>query len=147
MNAPADQEATGRSADPQAHPILFFDGVCGLCNRTVDLLIRRDRAGVLRFAPLQGETAARLLPEADVRGLASVVLVDEAGTYRRSDAIARVLRHLGGRYRFYGTALRMIPRPLRDLGYRFVAKIRYRVFGKKETCRLPTAAERGRFLP
>lgn len=136
-----------QAIDLVAHPVLFFDGVCGLCNATVDGLMRRDRAGVLRFAPLQGETAGRLLPEADVKGLASVVLVDGAGTHRRSDAIVRVLRHLGGRYRIPAAALWLVPKPLRELGYRIVAKVRYRVFGKKETCRMPTAAERSRFLP
>jgi len=132
--------------DPARHPVLFFDGVCGLCDRTVTQLLRQDRAGVLRFAPLQGETAARLLPEEDVKGLASVVLIDGAGTHRRSDAIVRVLGHLGGRSRVYAGLLRAVPRPVRDLGYRFVARARYRVFGKKDVCRMPTAEERGRFL-
>ena len=137
----------GTAIDPAAHPVLFFDGVCGLCNSTVGGLMRRDRAGLLRFAPLQGETAGRLLPEDDIKGLASVVLVDGAGTHRRSDAIVRVLRHLGGRYRIPATALWLVPKPLRELGYRIVAKLRYRVFGKRESCRLPTVAERSRFLP
>lgn len=129
------------------HPILFFDGVCGLCNASVDALRKRDRSGVLRFAPLQGETASRLLPQDDIRGLKSLVLVDSAGVHRRSAAVVCVLRHLGGRYRFYGALLRIIPRPLRDLGYRVVSRLRYRLFGKKETCRLPTPQEREQFLP
>lgn len=147
MNAVVEHNAPRLPVDPGAHPVLFFDGVCGLCNATVDRLLRWDHAGVLRFAPLQGETAARMLPESDVRGLASVVLVDEAGTHRRSDAIVRLLRHLGGGHRVSAAVLWVVPRPMRDLGYRLVAKTRYRIFGRKETCRLPTAQERERFLP
>lgn len=147
MEAVAEWNATDLPVDPAAHPVLFFDGVCGLCNTTVNRLIRWDGAGVLRFAPLQGETASRVLPKEDVTTLASVVLLDGGGTHRRTDAVVRVLRHLGGRYRLLAAALWLIPRPLRDVGYRFVAKFRYRVFGKKDTCRLPTAEERGRFLP
>ncbi len=142
-----EREVAGRTVHPGTHPVLFFDGVCGLCNRTVDSLIRRDRAGVLRFAPLQGQTASGLVPAEDVASLNTVVLVDHGGTHRRSDAIVRVLRHLGGRYRIVAGLLAAIPRPVRDFGYRIVAKSRYRVFGKKESCRLPTPEERGRFLP
>jgi predicted DCC family thiol-disulfide oxidoreductase YuxK len=147
VTATARPETAQTRLAPADHPILFFDGVCGLCNASVDALLKRDRSGALRFAPLQGETAARLLPEEDIRGLKSLVLIDSAGVHRRSGAVVRVLRHLGGRYRFYGALLWTIPRPLRDLGYRVVSRLRYRLFGKKETCRLPTPKERERFLP
>lgn len=133
--------------DVEAHPILFFDGVCGLCNATVDWLLARDRQGVLRFAPLQGETAQRLLPKTDSQDLNSVVLFDESGLHRRSRAAVRTLRHLGGPYRLLSCLLWVIPAPLRELGYRTIAKLRYRLFGKKETCRMPSPSERERFLP
>ncbi|HEX6984408.1 MAG TPA: DCC1-like thiol-disulfide oxidoreductase family protein [Planctomycetaceae bacterium] len=148
--------ATGqtRSADldelpvePAVHPVLFFDGVCGLCDATVNWLLRRDRAGVLRFAPLQGETAARVLPPADSQDLRSVVLVDAAGVHRRSAAVVRTLQHLGGRYRVYARLLWLVPGPLRELGYKAVSKVRYRLFGKKDLCRLPKPGESERFLP
>ncbi|MGC1273795.1 MAG: DCC1-like thiol-disulfide oxidoreductase family protein [Planctomycetaceae bacterium] len=133
--------------DPATHPVLFFDGVCGLCDATVNWLLRRDTAGILRFAPLQGETAARVLPPADAQDLRSVVLVDEQGVHRRSRAAIRTLRHLGGRYRFYARLLWIIPAPLRELVYKLVSKTRYRIFGKKDLCRLPKPGESERFLP
>jgi len=128
-------------------PVLFFDGVCGLCNHVIDFVIARDRAGTFRFAPLQGETARERLPEADLRDLNTMVLWEEQGVFRKSTAATRVLIRLGGVWRLIGSALRLVPRPLRDAGYSLVARHRYRIFGKKETCRMPTAAERARFLP
>ena len=132
--------------DPAAHPVLFFDGVCGLCDASVKWLLARDTAGVLRYAPLQGETAVRVLPPADARDLRSVVLVDGDGVHRRSAAVVRTLRHLGGRYRIVSRLLWLIPAPLRELGYKLVSKARYRIFGKKDLCRLPKPGENERFL-
>jgi predicted DCC family thiol-disulfide oxidoreductase YuxK len=128
-------------------PVVFFDGVCGLCNRFVDFVIRHDARGVFHFAPLQGETARECLDEADVRDLKTVVLLDGDGTYRKSTAVLHVLGRLGGFWRAVAAVLSLVPRPLRDVGYSWVARSRYAIFGKKETCRLPTPAERGRFLP
>jgi predicted DCC family thiol-disulfide oxidoreductase YuxK len=128
-------------------PVVFFDGVCGLCNRFVDFVIRHDSGGAFRFAPLQGETAHEHLTEADVRDLKTFVLLDGEGTYRKSTAVLRVLGRLGGFWRAVATVLWLVPRPLRDVGYACVARHRYAIFGKKEACRLPTLAERGRFLP
>ena len=128
-------------------PIIFFDGVCGLCNASVDRALRWDRREVFRFAPLQGETAARLLPLEDVRQLDSVALKADGRTYRKSSAAVRILWRLGLPARFAGTVLWLIPRPIRDWGYDVIAGNRYRWFGKKETCRIPTPEERSRFLP
>jgi len=128
-------------------PVVFFDGVCGLCNRFVDFVIRHDSRGVFHFAPLQGETARERLTEADVRDLKTVVLLDGEGTYRKSTAVLRVLGRLGAFWRAVAAVLWLVPRPLRDVGYAWVARNRYAIFGKKETCRLPTPAERGLFLP
>lgn len=133
--------------DPAVHPVLFFDGVCGLCDMTVNWLLHRDTAGMLRFAPLQGETAARILPSADAQDLRSVVLVDGQGVHRRSRAAIRTLRHLGGRYRVYARLLWAIPAPVREFVYKVVSKTRYRLFGKKDLCRLPKPGESERFLP
>ena len=127
-------------------PIVFFDGVCGLCNSSVDFLMRHDRAGRMRFAPLQGETAARMLPEADRLHLGSMVLVHHAKTYRKSAAVVRALWQLGGCWSVAAGMLWLIPAPLRDLGYSAVAAMRFRLGGRKESCRMPTAEERGRIL-
>lgn len=128
-------------------PIVFFDGVCGLCSHSVDFLISRDRRHVLRFAPLQGETSRQLLnlpPDSDY---SSMVLWEQGRMYRQSDAVARALIHAGGFWGFVGLLMRCVPRPLRNWGYNLVARNRYRWFGKKESCRLPQPAERALFLP
>ena len=134
--------------------VVFFDGVCGLCNRSVDFILSRDRRGAIRFAPLQGETAKEVLSgEWQVasdgqKPITTVVWVDSLGReFVRSAAAVRVLWQLGGVWWLIGWLLWLIPLPLRDLGYRIIAANRYRLFGKKETCRMPTPAERARFLP
>ena len=126
--------------------IIFFDGVCGLCNRFVDSLLKRDTQAVFLFAPLQGETAQTLLSKNDTETLDSIVFWERGKTFRRSTAVMRVLRKLSGIWACLGWGLWIIPKPLRDLGYKLVAVNRYRLFGKKETCRLPTPEERSRFL-
>src|ERR1700733_3876128 len=112
-------------------PIVFFDGVCGLCNRFVDFVIKRDRAGVFRFAPLQGETARERLPAADVRDGNTMGLGDEEGGFRKSTGGPRLLLRLGGFWGLIGATLRLVPPPLRNAGYSLVARYRYRIFGKK----------------
>jgi predicted DCC family thiol-disulfide oxidoreductase YuxK len=129
------------------HPVIFFDGVCGLCNRFVDFVIRRDPGGVFQFSPLQGETAAERLAPGDIVDLKTVVVVDSNATYRKSAAVIRVLQRLGGIWPLAAALFWVVPRPIRDLGYSWIANNRYAIFGKKETCRLPSADERARFLP
>lgn len=141
---------TSSPTDPERlreHPIVFFDGVCGLCNSTVDGLIRRDTREVLRFAPLQGETAEGVVPAADRESLNSLLLLTDTGLYRRSAAVIRILWRIGGWSRAVGTLLWLVPWPLRELGYRIVSRYRYAWFGKKEACRMPTPSERDRLLP
>ena len=127
-------------------PIVFFDGVCGLCNSSVDFVLRHDRDGRLRFAALQGATAEQLLPPPDRQSLGSLVLWDEGHLYRRSTAVVRILWKLGSFWKVPASLLWLVPAPLRNLGYRVVAALRYRLFGKKSACRMPTPAERSRFL-
>lgn len=126
--------------------VVFFDGVCGLCNHTVSFLMSRDRQGVLKFAPLQGDTAARLVPQKARQDLNSFVFANNKHLYYRSGAMARILMRIGGVWRILGAILWLIPWPLRDAGYRIVAALRYKMFGKHDSCRLPTPAERSRFL-
>ena len=129
------------------HPIVFFDGVCVLCNGFVDRLLRADRHGVLRFAPLQGETARALLPPPPADPLAwSVLYLDEHGLHEQSDAALHICRRLGGLWSLLSLG-RLVPRPIRDAVYRLIVRSRYRWFGRRPSCRLPTPAERARFLP
>jgi predicted DCC family thiol-disulfide oxidoreductase YuxK len=128
-------------------PILFFDGVCGLCNAAVDAILAADRRGEIRFAPIQGETAKRLLPPLPEDPLEWTLLyLDERGLHRYSDAAIEVSRRIGGFYAIAGL-LRIVPRPLRDPVYRWIARNRYGWFGKRDSCRVPGPAERARFLP
>lgn len=130
-------------------PVVLFDGVCNLCNATVGFLIDRDPGALLRFTSLQGEAGAALLrahgaraPEGDPD---SVLLVEDGVVYAHSDAALRIARHLRAPWRWLW-ALRVVPRALRDAVYRFIARNRYRWFGKAETCRVPTKELRARFL-
>lgn len=128
--------------------VLLFDGVCGLCNRLVDLLIVRDRRRVLRYAPLQSEAGQRLLRErgADPTDLSSVVLIAGRKAIRRSDAVLDTLSLIGGWWRVLAVTGRAVPRPLRNVIYDAVARRRYRWFGTRETCRIATENERQQFL-
>jgi len=128
-------------------PIVFFDGVCGLCNRTVNFLIGIDRKKRLRYAPLQGETAAERLPEDLRKDLNSMILFDKRGICRKSTAVARTLMHVGGMWGVLGFLVWVIPAPLRNFGYGVVAANRYRIWGKLEACRLPRPGEQELFLP
>jgi len=128
------------------HSVLFFDGVCGLCNASVHFVLKRDRHKHFRFAPLQGATAQRLLGATPDDPLKSVVLWERGSTYRRSTAVTRILFQLGGVWPVFGLLLWLIPRPVRDLGYEVIARNRYRWFGQYDACRLPSPTERQQFL-
>lgn len=125
--------------------IVFFDGVCGLCNRFIDRLLRMDRDGSLSFAPLQGSTAQQRLPAGMADAMESVVYLRDGAVLQRSDAALRILIDLGS-WRVLHGAWFIFPRVLRDEVYNWIARNRYRWFGKRETCRIPTPEERGRFL-
>ena len=127
--------STDTSFPPQQVCIVFFDGVCGLCSRTINFLMARDKHARLRFAPLQGVTPEQLVP-ADVRAQLNTFVFSENGRlFYRSTALVRILLQIGGFWRIMGTLLWLVPWPVRDAGYRIVAKLRYRLFGKHETCR------------
>lgn len=147
------KNAAAKSEADRPTNVVFFDGVCGLCNRFVDFVLSRDRRGAIRFAPLQGETAMRVLsakcsvPSVKTPAFDTVVWLDDSNReFVRSAAVVRVLWRLGGAWWLIGWLLWLFPRPLRDVGYRVVSANRYRLFGKKETCRFPSPAERERFL-
>ncbi len=136
-------------------PVALLDGECVICHRSARLLMERDGDGRLRYAPLQGETAAALREQLPTfpRDLDTFVLVEPdaavAGGLRlhlRTDAILRSLDLTGGRGRM-ARAAGWIPRPLRDLAYRLFARYRYRLFGRKDHCSLPTPQERALVLP
>lgn len=125
--------------------IIFFDGICGLCNGFIDFVIAHDKTNQFFFSPLQSDFAKSHLPAEYVQDLKTVVVQINGQTYKKSYAVIQVLVRLGGAWQIFrlGTCL---PSSMTDFIYDFVALNRYRFFGKKETCRLPTPEERSRFI-
>jgi predicted DCC family thiol-disulfide oxidoreductase YuxK len=132
------------SSDPSG--IVFYDGVCGFCNKFINWVVVRDRHRRLRFAPLQGATARKLIPKQYTQNLSTVVLHTDRGNYTHSAAVCRILFAIGGPWALAAALLWLIPLPLRNLGYSLIGRIRYRLFGKLDQCRIPTAEERSLFL-
>ena len=129
-------------------PILFFDGMCGLCDRLVQFILRRDRRGRFRFAALQSELAATTLRRfgKDAGDLDTVyLLTDDGRLLQKSRAIFCVLRALGLPWSLV-TVFAILPTAITDWFYDRVAHNRYRIWGKRDRCRLPSADERARFL-
>jgi len=127
--------------------VVYFDGLCHLCDGFVRFVLARDRRRRFRFAPLQGETARRRLEGRFTGDAPGSVVLEEPRRFRiRSDAALAILTGLGGSWRLAG-ALRIIPRPLRDAMYDYVARKRFAWYGRRDTCRIPTPEEAERFLP
>ena len=147
----AEPQAIGMSSPIRT--LVLYDGVCGLCNWLVAFLIRHDRRDQFRFAPLQGDIARILLQRYDLNpGDLDTVLVladfqqpSERALTRSQSALWCVGR-LGGIWRLF-TIVKLIPLTLREALYRFIARRRYRIFGKYDTCPLPRPEDRHKFLP
>lgn len=130
--------------------LILFDGHCGLCNKLVDYVLKKDRNHIFKLAPIQGTTAKSLNflnDKLDTTNPTSMVYIESKDRiYYKSDASLKVLSELsrfGGIYR----ALLYIPKSLRTLCYDLVARHRYNIFGRIDTCRLPTRGEKDRLLP
>lgn len=137
-----------RSApDPSSGPVVVFDGVCVLCSGWVRFLLRHDRRAGFRFAAMQDGVGRELLVAhgIDPDDPVSFLLVDGSAAWHDSDGVIEVLRRLGGPWRI-AVLLRAVPRRLRDRAYRALARNRYRVFGRRDTCMVPPPGTRDRFL-
>lgn len=132
---------------PDFRPLVLFDGVCGLCTRTVRFVIDRDPAGRFRFAALQSPLGQRVLERFGLprREVTTIVLLDEAGLHTRSTAALRITRSLNGAWRLLSIFL-LLPRPFRDVIYDWVARHRYRMFGRLEACPIFPSEIRDRFV-
>ena len=131
----------------QAKSIIFFDGVCNLCNASIDFVIQRDRGDQFLVGALQEDLSKMILAKHQVREdyLDSLVLLEKGEIYYKSTAALKIARHLSGLWpAFY--PLIFLPVVLRDSIYNWIGSNRYRWFGKKSTCRLPTPAEKAKFL-
>ncbi len=125
--------------------VVLFDGVCSFCNSWVNFLITHDLNKELHFSPLQGEYAKSLNLNKDLQDLSSIAFLYNGIVYSRSKAIILILRQLGGIW-FFLLVFLIVPQAILNLFYNIVAKNRYKFFGKKETCRIPTEEEQNRFL-
>jgi predicted DCC family thiol-disulfide oxidoreductase YuxK len=136
----------------EGRALLLYDGVCALCNGVVQFLMKRDRLDRFRYTPLESDLGREVLARFGIHSLPDgVVLLTDALTakehlWRRSDAVATGLQVLGAPWRVIGRALRLVPRRLRDWGYGVVARFRYRLFGRYDTCPVPSPEQRTRLL-
>ena len=128
--------------------IVLFDGLCNLCDGAVRFMLDRDRHARLRFASLQSEVAAELLSRfgrTAVADPASIVVIDGDRMYERSAAILHIAEMLGPPWSF-ARVFAVAPETLRDAAYRFIARNRYAIFGRRDVCRIPSTADAERFL-
>ena len=129
--------------------IVLFDGVCNFCNSSINFIMDHDPQGYFKFTALQSEVGQRFQNEYGIgpedRDLDSVLLIEGGKLYTHSTAALRIARKLSGLWAIL-YAFIIIPKPLRDIAYKLFAKNRYRLFGKREACRLPSPEERVRFL-
>ncbi len=134
---------------PGEAPIVFFDGYCNLCNRSVAFIIARDQHERFRFASLDSPTATtRLAAYAERTQLPdSVLLLDDEGLHARSDAARRIARHLTRPWPWLAALSGLVPRAVRDVLYNVIARNRLRWFGRRDTCSIPTPSQQSRFLP
>jgi predicted DCC family thiol-disulfide oxidoreductase YuxK len=147
MDRPGAMNASSEDAWAAEGPIVLYDGVCGLCDRSVQLILRNDRRGRFRFAALQSAAGRALLerfhlsPEA----LDSVVLVEGGRAWRKSRAALRIARRMDAPWPALWPLL-IVPPPVADFFYDLLAKNRYRIFGKLDACMIPPPEVRARFL-
>lgn len=129
------------------HAILLFDGVCNVCNDSVQFIIERDRAGYFQFAPLQSDFARELLARfgLPVDAMDTMVLVEGDRVWTHSDAAVEMVRRLPGAWPLLA-GFGLLPRALRDRAYAWLVRNRYRWFGKRDTCMVPTPELKARFL-
>ncbi|MCF6410166.1 thiol-disulfide oxidoreductase DCC family protein [Pseudalkalibacillus salsuginis] len=126
--------------------ILLFDGECNLCNGIVQFVIKRDPNTKFQFAALQSETGQKLLKEYDLPNqFDSFIMIEGGKAYQKSSAALRVVSHLNGGWRLF-TVFKIIPTPIRDVIYNFIARNRYKWFGKRDSCMIPTPDIKSRFL-
>ncbi|WP_078380999.1 thiol-disulfide oxidoreductase DCC family protein [Sutcliffiella halmapala] len=130
-----------------SQPILLFDGVCNMCNSLVMFVIKHDKKAVFKFASLQSEVGQSILKNLDLplNDFDSFYFIDGDNYYTKSSAGLKVLKNLGGAWKFFYPLI-IVPKPLRDLIYGYIAKNRYKWFGKKDECMIPSPDMKKRFL-
>lgn len=125
--------------------IVFFDGQCGLCSEFVDFVLKIDKKSLFKFSPLQSNFALKQLPNSLTQDLSTVVIIIDGQTFIKAKGVLRLFKKIGGYWSFLAL-FRFLPTTFLNLIYDIVAKYRYWIRPKRETCRLPTPAERERFI-
>jgi predicted DCC family thiol-disulfide oxidoreductase YuxK len=128
-------------------PVILFDGVCNLCSGFVQVMIRIDKKGQFKFASIQSDYGQKALQKFKLptEEISTVVMVDRERVYTHADVALQIALRLGGLWRLFAVFY-LIPRPLRNLIYNWVARNRYRWFGQKESCMIPTPELKNRFV-
>jgi predicted DCC family thiol-disulfide oxidoreductase YuxK len=136
-----------KNGDYKKYNIVFFDGVCNFCNSTVDIIYKRNKKRDLYYSSLQSEFAKEFLGQQGINtnDLDTVIFYSSGKFYFRSSAILQICKHLNGGYKLLSSFV-IIPPFLRDGIYKWIARNRYKFFGKKETCRIPSPEEKQYFL-
>jgi predicted DCC family thiol-disulfide oxidoreductase YuxK len=129
-----------------SQPIMFYDGECGLCSRTVQWCLRNDKLGIVRFAPIQGSTYAALDNPNKPIDISTMVLAEGAQLFIKSTGVLRLMTNMGGIWKPLGQIGLICPGILRDKVYDFVAKRRLKFFGSADSCAMPSPDQRVRFL-
>ena len=129
------------------HKIILFDGVCNLCNRSVNFIISKDKKDVFRFATLQSDIGMSLMSQHGINTTKtdSVILIDTNEYHERSSAILQIVKNLSGGYALLYFFI-IVPKCIRDWGYDYIAKNRYKWYGKKDSCMVPTPELVSKFL-
>ena len=129
------------------HKIILFDGVCNLCNGAVTYIIKRDKKNVFKFAALQSEIGQELTSKfnIDTSKVDSIILIDGEKHYEKSSAALRIAKYLSGAYPLL-FGFMVVPKFIRNAVYDYIARNRYKWFGKKESCMIPTAKLKDKFL-
>ena len=125
--------------------IVFFDGICNFCNNSINFIIKRDKKGYFKFAPLQSEIAQKLVGDKTKPMPESVILIENGKTYDRSSAALRIAKKLDGLWPLLYIFI-ILPKRLRDAVYNLIGRNRYKWFGKTEACMIPNPEVRSRFL-
>lgn len=125
--------------------VVFFDGYCGLCSEFVDFVLKIDKKSLFKFSPLQGSFAQKQLPANYVTDLSTVVVIIDGHTYTKAEGVLQLFKKIGGAWSILAL-FRFLPKAFLNYCYDLIAKYRYRIMPKKETCRLPSEKERQRFI-
>ena len=129
-----------------SQPVMYYDGECGLCARTVQWCLRHDKRGVVQFAPIQGSTYASLDVPGKPTDVSTMVLSEDDQLYIKSTGVLRAMKHMGGVWSVLGPIGLICPRGFRDRVYDSIAKRRLKWFGTADSCMLPSPEQRLRFL-